>query len=80
MIAFREGAMEELIVDGHTGYLVNDEREMADAICHLPRIDTRDCRTWAQQHYDGDVVAEAYESAYRSVMVAEPEMELLANV
>ena len=67
VIAFREGAMPELVVNGKTGFLVEDVRAMADAIGHLPRISARDCRDWVSRHCDGDVVAGAYERAYRSV-------------
>jgi hypothetical protein len=42
---------------------------MADAIGALPRIKPSDCRTWVSQHCDGDVVAEAYERTYRSVLL-----------
>lgn len=72
VIAFPEGATRELIVHGKTGFLVRDEREMADAIGHLPRIDARDCRTWVSEHCGGDAVAAAYESTYRSVMPRSP--------
>jgi glycosyltransferase involved in cell wall biosynthesis len=67
VIAFPEGAARELVVHGKTGFLVEDERAMADAIGHLPRIDPRECRAWVRQHCDGDVVAAAYERTYRSV-------------
>jgi glycosyltransferase involved in cell wall biosynthesis len=72
VIAFPEGATRELIVHGKTGFLVRDEREMADAIGHLPRIEARDCRTWVSEHCGGDAVAAAYESTYRSVMPRSP--------
>ncbi len=36
--------MRELVVDGKTGFLVEDVRAMADAIGQLPRITARDCR------------------------------------
>ena len=61
VIAFPEGAARELVIDGRTGFLVDDERAMADAIGQLPRIDARDCRDWVRQHCDGEVVAAAYE-------------------
>ena len=32
VIAFPEGAARELVIDGKTGFLVDDERAMADAI------------------------------------------------
>ena len=67
VIAFPEGAARELVVEGTTGFLVEDERAMADAISRLPSIVARDCRTWVAAHCDVDVVAAAYERSYRSV-------------
>jgi glycosyltransferase involved in cell wall biosynthesis len=67
VIAFAEGAARELVVDGRTGFLVENERAMADAVGCLPRIHARDCRDWVRQHCDGEVVAAAYERVYRSV-------------
>jgi glycosyltransferase involved in cell wall biosynthesis len=75
VIAFPEGATSELIIDGKTGFLVDDERAMADAIGHLPRIMPRDCRAWVRQHCDGDVVAAAYERTYRSIALPRPATE-----
>ena len=49
VIAFAEGAMRELVVDGKTGFLVEDVRAMADAIGKLPRITARDCRDWVSR-------------------------------
>ncbi|MGC9220847.1 MAG: glycosyltransferase family 4 protein [Solirubrobacteraceae bacterium] len=72
VIAFPEGAMRELIIDGKTGFLVKDERAMADAIGQLQRIAASDCRAWVRQHCDGDVVAGAYEHIYRSVALRRP--------
>jgi glycosyltransferase involved in cell wall biosynthesis len=76
VIAFREGAASELVIDGRTGFLVEDERGMADAIGQLQRIDARDCRHWVSQHCDGDVVAAAYERIYRSVALPRAALEL----
>jgi glycosyltransferase involved in cell wall biosynthesis len=67
VIAFPEGAACELVVDGKTGFLVDDERAMADAIGLLPRIAARDCRAWVKEHCDVEVVAAAYERTYRAV-------------
>jgi glycosyltransferase involved in cell wall biosynthesis len=69
VIAFPEGAVTELIVEGRTGFLVDSEREMADAIGRLQRIDGNDCRNWVAQHCDGDVVAAAYETTFRAVVL-----------
>ena len=67
VIAFPEGAARELVVDGKTGFLVEDERAMADAVGQLSRIDPHDCRAWVRRHCDGEVVAAAYERVFRSV-------------
>jgi glycosyltransferase involved in cell wall biosynthesis len=67
VIAFPEGAARELVVDGKTGFLVDDERAMAVAVGRLPRISAQDCRTWVSEHCDVEVVAAAYERTYRSV-------------
>ncbi len=67
VIAFREGAAREVVVDGKTGFLVDGERAMADAVGQLPRIRARDCRDWVSAHCDAEVVAAAYERAYRLV-------------
>jgi glycosyltransferase involved in cell wall biosynthesis len=76
VISFKEGAAPELIVDGRTGFLVDDERGMADAIGQLPRIAARDCRAWVSQHCDVDVVAAEYEHIYRSVALPWPARAL----
>ncbi len=65
VIAFPEGAARELVVDGQTGFLVDDEQAMATAIGQLPIIAARTCRAWVAEHCDVDVVAAAYERAYR---------------
>jgi glycosyltransferase involved in cell wall biosynthesis len=67
VIAFPEGAARELVVDGETGFLVDDERGMADAICQLARLDPRDCRRWVREHCDGEVVAAAYARVYAEI-------------
>ena len=67
VIAFPEGAARELVADGTTGFLVDDERAMAQAIGRLTTIVARDCRSWVAAHCDIGVVAAAYERTYGSV-------------
>jgi glycosyltransferase involved in cell wall biosynthesis len=67
VIAFPEGAARELVAEGRTGFLVDDEREMAAAIARLPEIVARDCRSWVSDRCDVEVVSAAYEQVYRSV-------------
>ncbi len=67
VIAFPEGAARELVVEGRTGFLVEDEQAMAAAVSRLPGIDPRECRQWVGGHCDVDVAAAAYERTYRAV-------------
>jgi glycosyltransferase involved in cell wall biosynthesis len=67
VIAFPEGAVRELVIEGKTGFLVDDVQAMTVAIGRLPQITARDCRAWVRDHCDVDVVAAAYEGTYRSV-------------
>ena len=76
VIAFPEGAARELVVDGLTGFLVDDEQAMAAAVGQLGTIAARDCRSWVARHCDLDVVAAAYEQTYQSVVRGPSIIEL----
>ena len=71
VIAFPEGAASELVVDGQTGFLVEDERgdgrRHRPAVAGSPRVTAGH---WVAEHCDVDVVAGAYERAYRAVAPA----------
>jgi glycosyltransferase involved in cell wall biosynthesis len=66
VIAFPEGAACELILDGTTGFLVDDEKAMGAAVARLAGTSALACRTWVRQHCDVGAVAAAYERAYRT--------------
>ncbi|HTD08042.1 MAG TPA: glycosyltransferase family 4 protein [Solirubrobacteraceae bacterium] len=66
VIAFPAGAASELVVDGLTGFLVEDAAAMAAAVARIESISPRDCRAWVAEHCDVNVVAGAYESTYRA--------------
>ena len=48
VIAFPEGSASELVLDGETGFVVDDEQEMAEAIGRLDEIDPERCRESAR--------------------------------
>jgi glycosyltransferase involved in cell wall biosynthesis len=79
VIAFAEGAAPELIVEGKTGFIVENEAAMAAAVPHLVDIRPRDCRAWVVDHCDVDAVAAAYERAYRLV-ARDPAVESIRYV
>jgi glycosyltransferase involved in cell wall biosynthesis len=70
VIAYREGAAPEIVLDGDTGFVVNDESEMAKAMMRLDEIDPARCRESAAERFDVSAVAAAHERAYRDVIAA----------
>jgi glycosyltransferase involved in cell wall biosynthesis len=67
VIAFPEGSASEIVLDGETGFVVDDEHAMADAIGRLGEIDPERCRASARERFDVTAVAEAYEEVYDAV-------------
>jgi glycosyltransferase involved in cell wall biosynthesis len=70
VIAFPEGSAPEIVIEGETGFLVDDEAEMAAALSRLDEIDPERCRASARERFDVTAVAEAYEQAYARVASA----------
>jgi glycosyltransferase involved in cell wall biosynthesis len=64
VIAFPEGSASELVLDGETGFVVEDEHAMAEAVGRLGEIDPARCRSSAEERFDVAPVAEAHERAY----------------
>jgi glycosyltransferase involved in cell wall biosynthesis len=67
VIAFPEGSAPELVLDGETGFIAEDEHGMAQAVARLDEIDPHRCRESAAERFDVAPVAEAYERAYQAV-------------
>jgi glycosyltransferase involved in cell wall biosynthesis len=67
VIAFPEGSAPELVLDGETGFVVDDEHAMAEAVGRLEEIDPARCRSSAEERFDVAPVTAAYERAYEAV-------------
>ena len=72
VIAFREGSAPELVLDGETGFVVDDEQEMAAAVARLGELDPARCRESTCERFDVTAVAAAYERAYELVASGSP--------
>lgn len=66
VIAFPEGAAEEIVIHGVNGYIVPTETGMADALADLGAIDPAVCRESVRSRYAPDIVARGYLEIYRS--------------
>jgi glycosyltransferase involved in cell wall biosynthesis len=70
VIAFPEGAADEIVLDGHNGFLVDDEDDMTAAIANLGLLDLATCRASVAARYDAGLVTRAYEDVYRRACAA----------
>jgi glycosyltransferase involved in cell wall biosynthesis len=61
VIAFGRGAVAEVVEEGLTGYVVQDEREMASVLKRLPGLDRAACRRRAQERFSSARMARDYE-------------------
>ncbi len=61
VIAFNRGAMKELIIDGVTGFLCNNESEMQDAIKNVHKISPLKCHEHAKRHFSSSVMYKKHE-------------------
>ena len=68
VIAFPEGSVPEVVEDGRTGFVVDDERAMADAIGRLGEIDPAVCRRSCEERFGVPAVVAGYEEVYRAAM------------
>ncbi|MGI8549481.1 MAG: glycosyltransferase family 4 protein [Dehalococcoidia bacterium] len=68
VVAFGRGAAPEVIVDGVTGFLVNDEEQMAAAIRRAGEIDPYACRRHIEQNFSPKVAAAKYVDVFRQVL------------
>jgi glycosyltransferase involved in cell wall biosynthesis len=68
VIAFPVGSAPEVVRHGVSGFLVDDEAEMAAAVHRAGDLDPATIRATVSERYDVDVVTRAYEQAYRRVI------------
>ena len=65
VIAFRNGALPDVVEDGRTGFLVDDVDGMAEAIRRVDRIDPAACREAARRRFSNERMAAAYLDRYQ---------------
>jgi glycosyltransferase involved in cell wall biosynthesis len=71
VIAYRKGALNELVQHGRTGFLVNNVAEMADAISAASEINSDICRREAESRFSSERMIEKYLGLYQQAVNAE---------
>jgi glycosyltransferase involved in cell wall biosynthesis len=64
VIAFPSGALSDVIEHGRTGFLVRDQREMAEAIGAAATLDPETCRRSARERFPLERTIEGYFHLY----------------
>ena len=68
VIAFRRGAMPELIQAGQTGFLVGSVGEAVAAVQQLEQLDRATCRAWAAANFSQEKMVADYLAVYRQLL------------
>jgi glycosyltransferase involved in cell wall biosynthesis len=74
VVAFRRGALPEVIVDGVTGFLVEpgDHRAAAEAALRAPQLSRAKCREHAEANLDIEHSLDAHERLYERIAEGAP--------
>ena len=70
VIAFRAGALAEIVEHGRTGFLVDSTEQMADAILRADSIDPIECRRVAVDRFSADTMTARYLARYQRMVAA----------
>ncbi len=68
VIAFRGGAVDEIIEDGVTGFIVESIEEAVKAVERIPSIDRRRCRTVFEQRFSASRMCDDYLRVYERII------------
>ncbi|MBE0448001.1 MAG: glycosyltransferase family 4 protein [Actinobacteria bacterium] len=68
VIAIRNGSVPEVIEHGRTGYIVEDEEGMIEAVEKIGSIDRSACRRLVAQEYNEEEFISRHERAYRDAL------------
>lgn len=68
VIAFNKGAMQELIVNARTGFLVKDLDEAVERLSDISGIKRNACREWAESRFSKKKMVADYLKVYHKIL------------
>lgn len=68
VIAFRRGAVPEVLEHGRTGFIVENVDEMVEAAAHIDEIDPAECRRAVEERFGVEQFIDAHEAAYERLL------------
>jgi glycosyltransferase involved in cell wall biosynthesis len=78
VIAWRSGALPEIVNDEQTGFLVSSVEQMSDSISRVESIDPSSCRVEAERRFSSEKMIADYLNLYRSILACANMQELEA--
>jgi len=84
VLAYRRGAIPEIIDNGVTGFVSENLSEMAEAVGRLSEIDRRRCRDAFEERFTADRMARNYVALYKRIIedriaLAAPKIHALGS-
>lgn len=68
VLAFCEGAVPEILVDGKTGFIVDSVDAMVRAVGSAAKLDRRASREHVERHFSVDIMARRYAALYEQIL------------
>jgi glycosyltransferase involved in cell wall biosynthesis len=68
VIAFKRGSMPELIIDGVTGFLINEIGEAVEAVNKIKSINRKYCREYSESKFSLQTMVEGYLDVYKKIL------------
>jgi len=79
VIAYNRGSVPEIIDQGLTGFIVEDELSAVNAVGRLADMDRRAIRKHFEKRFSARRMAEDYVEAYRSQMEQKTQLRLVSS-
>lgn len=64
VVAFNHGSVSEIIKHGKTGFIVENEKEMVEAVKNVDKIDRAECRKHVEKYFTIEKMVDGYERVY----------------
>lgn len=68
VIAFNHGSIPEIVLNGQTGFVVDNTDQMVTAILNIEKIDRVFCRKYALDYFNAQRMADGYEKLYYEIL------------
>jgi len=79
VIAYRGGAVPEIIEEGHTGFIVRTIKDAVEAVQRVPELSRKRCREVFEERFTAARMAQDYVQIYKRLINARQNKELEAR-